>query len=128
MKNISSIIAFSCFVILNAQVPTLTECEETLKNYHYVNKNQNWKLLQYDKNYGNILYKEVEYLNTKNTSQSKKYWLMKLENNGHFYFGDINNQKNEKKFYATEDNAIVALFVWQCCKVYLDEGLVSNLE
>lgn len=128
MKKILSIIAFSCYMILNAQAPNLTQCEETLKNYQYVSNNKTWKILQYDKTYGNILYKEVEYFNTANKTQSKKYWLMKLENNGHFYFGDINNPKNEKKFYANEKDAIVALFVWQCCKVYLDEGLVSNLE
>lgn len=128
MKKLLSLIVFSCFLILKAQVPNLAQCEESLKNYRYVNKDQKWKLLNFDKNYGNILYKEVEYFNSSDTSESKKYWLLKLEDNGHFYFGDINNKKEEKKFYANENDALVALFIWQCCKVYLDEGLVSNLE
>lgn len=126
MKKFILLISIFCFISMNAQ-SKLTECEKLLTNYRHVNKNSKWKDFTYDGHYGKILYKEVEYFHTKNPQESKKYWLFQLESNGHYYFGDI-NKKDNKKFYLNENDAMVALFVWQCSKVYLDQGSVSGQD
>lgn len=128
MKKLLSLVSICCILSLNAQSAQLTECQKNFRDYQYVGKNSKWKDFSYDAHYGKILYKEVEYFNKSKPGDSKKYWLFQLVDSGYFYFGDIRNKKSEKKFYNNENDALVALFIWQCSKVYLDEGLISEGE
>lgn len=128
MKKILSLTAIIYFLAVNAQTASLTECENLLRTHQYENSQKTWKHFNIEANYGEILRKEISYMNPENPELSKTYWLFQVKNTGHFYFGNLHSKKEEPRFYANENNAIVALFVWQCSKVYLDEGLVSNLE
>lgn len=127
MKKLLSFIVITCFLSISAQNSSLTECENLLRNHQYENKQQSWKHFNHEANYGEILRKEISYMNLENPAQSKTYWLFQVKNTGHFYFGNLHSKNEEPRFYANENDAIVALFVWQCSKVYLNQGLVSNL-